>query len=117
MGKHFFTRNRILAAIWYLKVFIALSFGIGGLALLVTQTAAKYREAHLKQKQQLERAYQNVSIPISIDPNNALCQVSNSKLARLEPPAGKVYVGFHLVWETQSPEEVGGILQKNPAIL
>ena len=66
-------------------------------------------------KEEFKKA-ENVSKPIEIDPTSDACQSAKYGRARLEPPDGKIYLGFHLNWQIQHPPEVQSILQRNPAV-
>lgn len=105
------SRNRILSKIWWSKVIFAFLLSAGGLTFLSYNVL-------LKHKQGLILENPNVAKPVAINAYDPTCQATKSTLARVEPPAGGVYLGFDITWQDETPADVvdhlGGRI---PAIL
>jgi hypothetical protein len=52
--------------------------------------------------------------PVTIDPNSAECQFNGG--SRLEPPTGRIILGFHLDWSQTTPEQLRDKLGSTPGI-
>jgi hypothetical protein len=108
MGKEFI-QNRVLAVVFWFKVFFAVLTASAGITFLCMQVYSKHKSVMVVVA---ERAR-----PIDIIPESPVCRFGRSGLGRLEPPAGEIMLGFHLDWQLQTPQDVRTILGRNPAIM
>jgi hypothetical protein len=107
------SQNKLLGLIFWFKAMFAILLSSACIAYLSFQVFDKFDKA---QKIRAEAA-----VPIVID--GAECQVEESTrtLGRLEPPAGRRMMGFHLTWDgptKQQPLDLKKTLVgRNPAII
>lgn len=112
MGKHL-SRNKLLAVVFWFKVFFSFSAGCFGLFWLSRETYILQTTA-IKAKAQQDALKAS---PIVIDSSLPECTSSSSSYARLEPPnSNQVMAGFHLNWAQQTPKDISLILGHSPAI-
>lgn len=118
------TRNSICGALFWIKAFFALTIAFGGLGYFSfrvydarNQALQPSPEDDLEQpildteSKKLTGWQPLVPKPIPINPGQC---IASGVLGRLEPPAGKIYHGFHLDWNKDTPIDITNRLKSQP---